>query len=443
MSRHFLPRLLRVILTSLAALVACVYPSFAQARHHDKIFGGYFEEWGINYANYNIADLQKNGVADLLTHLIYAFGNVTPTSPPACAIADPVAAYQNPNLPSVSGKPYTAPLYGNFGAIQQLKELHPDLKVLISLGGQAGDVTGFVNAAATPAGRAALASSCIDMFIKGNIAAGVTAPGLFDGFNIDWEFPGPADKQNFTALLKEFRTHLNALSKTTGKKYVLTFDSPASPKKYVNIDLKAAAAEVDFLTIDGYDYAGSWDKQTNESSSLYDTSDDPVYADARYIDATVRAYLCAGVPAAKYTMGLPLYAVGWKGVANVNHGLYQSVSGPSPVLLADGSGECPNPDKAHASPGCDTILTPGFSTYSTIENLTNKYGYIPWHDSTRVGATLYNPSTGIFYTYDDPAAVAVKTAYIKKKKLGGAYVWALNTDDASASLTRAIAAGLK
>ena len=442
MSRYFRLRLLQVILTGALALVVCTGQSFAQTRRHDKIFGGYFEEWGVNYAGYNIANLQKNGVANELTHLIYAFGNVTPTSPPTCAVVDPVSAYRNPNLPSVSGKPYAGPVYGNFGAIQQLKELHPSLRVLISLGGQAGDVTGFVTAASTPAARAALASSCINLFVKGNIAPGITAPGLFDGFNIDWEFPGPADKQNFTALLKEFRTQLNALSKSTGKKYVLTFDSPAGPSKYVNIDLKAAAAQVDFLTIDGYDYAGSWDKQTNESSSLYDTAADPAYSQARYIDATVKAYLQAGVPAAKYTMGLPLYAVGWKVVSGENHGLYQNVTGPSPVLLANGSGECPNPDKKAPSPDCDTILTPGFSTYSTIENLP-KYGYVPWHDSARVGATLYSSASGIFYTYDDPAAVAAKTAYIKKMKLGGAYVWALNTDDASGSLTKAIASGLK
>ena len=64
MSRPFLPHLPRVVLTSLLALVACVSQSFSQARHQGKIFGGYFEEWGINYAGYNIADLQKNGVAD-------------------------------------------------------------------------------------------------------------------------------------------------------------------------------------------------------------------------------------------------------------------------------------------------------------------------------------------------------------------------------------------
>ena len=442
MPRHLSPRVLQITLTSLLIFVTCAPQSLSQAPYHGRIFGGWFEEWGIPYSNYSIASLQKSGVADQLTHLIYAFGNVTPTAAPACAIADPLAAYQDATLPSVSGKPYTAPLFGNFGGIQQLKALHLNLKVLISLGGQAGDVSGFTTAAGTESGRAALAASCIDMFVKGNIAPGIRAPGLFDGFNIDWEFPLTADRQNFTALLKEFRAQLSALTKNTGKKYILTFDSPADPKKYVNIDLKAAADQVDFLTIDGYDYAGTWDKQTNEASSLYDVPADPVYADSRYIDATAKAYLKAGVPAAKYTMGLPLYAVGWTGVGAANHGLYQNSTADSPVLLADGSGPCPNPSKTAPSPGCDTLLTAGFLTYSTIENLTNKNGYTAWYDSTRVGATLYNPATGTFYTFDNLTSLATKTAYIKRNKLGGAYVWALK-DDAHASLTKAIAEGLK
>src|SRR5579863_9862988 len=304
-----------------------------QEKESGKILGGYFEEWSIYYAGYSVANLEQNGVAGKLTHLMYAFANVTTTPAPGCAIADSWADYQTPYLPSVSGAAYTGPMYGNFAAIQQLKQLHPGLKVLMSIGGaSAANTAAFASAASTEAGRQALAASCIDMFVKGNVAAGITAPGLFDGFNIDWEFPGAADTQNFTALLKEFRTQLNVLAKTTGRKYVLTFDSPASPRKYVNIDLKAAAAQVDFLTIDGYDYAGTWDKQTNESSSLYDTPADPVYADDRYIDATVKAYLQAGVPPAKYTMGLPLYAVGWRGVPSANHGLYQDAAAASPVV---------------------------------------------------------------------------------------------------------------
>src|ERR1700728_5380098 len=252
------------VLTTLLVVFASACPSVAQPGKQGKILGGYFEEWSIYYAGYNIANLQQNGVADKLTHLLYAFANITTTPAPACAYADTWADYQSPYLPSVNGTAYPGPLYGNFAAIQQLKGLHPKLKVLMSLGGaSATNAAAFVTAASTVAGRQALAASCIDMFVNGNIAAGITAPGLFDGFNIDWEFPTATDTQNFTALLKEFRKQLYALSQTTGKQYSLSFDGPAGAQNYVNIDLKNAAKQVDFITIDGYNYSGSWVTQTN------------------------------------------------------------------------------------------------------------------------------------------------------------------------------------
>ncbi|MFZ1159494.1 MAG: hypothetical protein WAO10_17040, partial [Candidatus Sulfotelmatobacter sp.] len=91
----------RVLLTTVLALAACVTPSAAQSsaaqsNNHAKILGGYFEEWSIYYAGYNIANLQQNGVASKLTHLLYAFANVTTTPSPACAIADSWADYQTP-----------------------------------------------------------------------------------------------------------------------------------------------------------------------------------------------------------------------------------------------------------------------------------------------------------------------------------------------------------
>ena len=58
-----------------------------------------------------------------------------------------MTAYRDESLPSVNGKPFAAPVYGNFGAILQLKQLHPKLRVLISLGGQLGDPSGWVAAA--------------------------------------------------------------------------------------------------------------------------------------------------------------------------------------------------------------------------------------------------------------------------------------------------------
>jgi len=443
MSKHFLSRLLRTALPTMLALVACISSSFAQNHKQGKILGGYFEEWGIYYAGYNIANLQQNGVADKLTHLLYAFGNVTTTPAPACSIADSWADYQSPYLPSVNGNAYPGPLYGNFAAIQQLKGLHPNLSVLMSLGGaSSANTAAFVAAASTTAGRQALAASCIDMFVKGNIASGITAPGLFDGFNIDWEFPTATDTQNFTALLQEFRKQLNTLSETTGKQYSLSFDGPAGAQNYVNIDLKNAAKQVDFITIDGYNYSGSWVTQTNHASPLYDSSEDPLFGQGLDIDDTVNAYLSAGVPASKYTMGLPLYGAGWTGVPNVNNGLYQNSTGPSPVLWANGTGLCP--DLSGNTPGCDTLLTPGLLTYSTLSTVTSN-GYSNYFDQQRGAVSLYDPTSGTFYTYDDPSTASLKMTYINTKVpkgLGGAYVWALKDDDASGTMVKTMAAGL-
>jgi chitinase len=435
----------KAIAATLAFLLLLAFsPSLgAQAGNNGKILGGYFEEWSIYYAGYNIANLQQNGVADKLTHLMYAFANVTTTPAPACAIADTWADYQTPYLPSVSGEPYPGPMFGNFAAIQQLKQLHPSLKVLMSIGGaSAANTAAFSAAAATGAGRQALASSCISMFVQGNIAQGITAPGLFDGFNIDWEFPTAADTQNFTALLKEFRRQLNVLGKTTGKQYAMSFDGPAGAQNYVNIDLKHAAEQVDFITVDGYNYAGSWDTQTNHASPLFDDRQDPLIGQGLDIDSTVNAYLKAGVPAKKYTMGLPLYGAGWTGVPNVNHGLYQDSTGPSDVLFANGQPGCT--DLSGATPGCDLLLTPGIATYATLANLTAN-GYTRTYDPKRVAVSLYSPASGTFYTYDDPATALLKMIYIDIKVpggLGGAYVWALKDDDANGTMVKTMAKAL-
>jgi chitinase len=411
-----------------SVLVLCLMASTISLRGQDgregKVMGGYFEEWSIYGANYNIANLQQNGVAGKLTHLMYAFANVTTTPAPACAIADTWADYQSPYLPSVSGAAYNGPMYGNFAAIQQLKELHPSLKVLMSIGGaSAANTAAFVSAASTPAGRQALAASCIDMFVEGNVAPGISAPGLFDGFNIDWEFPTATDTQNFTALLAEFRKQLNTLSKSTGKAYVMSFDGPAGAQNYVNIDLKHSAEQVDFITIDGYNYAGSWDVQTNHASPLLDDRQDPLQGQGLDIDATVDAYLKAGVPPRKYTMGLPLYGAGWTGVPDVNHGLYQNSTGPSPV------------------PPGDVLATPGLATYATLANVKAN-GYTWTFDARRIAVSLYDASSQTFYSYDDPNSAVLKMLYVEAKVpggLGGAYVWALKDDDANGTMVKTMA----
>ena len=413
-------RALTFFLVSLLLSFFLARPALANEPHHNnkpKVVGGYFEEWSIYFAGYNIANLQSNGVADKLTHLFYAFGDATPAG---CAIADAFADYQA-LPPSVSGAPYTGPLLGNFAALQQLKQLHPNLKVLISLAG----APGFSAAASTAMGRQNFVASCIDLFIKGNVAMGISAEGVFDGFDIDWEFPTAADTVNATLLMQEFRKQLNALGKTAEKHYLLTMFGPAGQQNFSNIQLAEVAEELDFYNVQGYDFHGTWETSTNHASPLFDDKQDPVRDENFFIDYTIGSYLEAGVPADKLVLGIPIYARGWTGVPSTNNGLYQTSTGPAPF------------------PPADYLQTRGVITYLTVTGLT---GFTRYFDHKRIAAWLYDPNSHTFWSYDDPVTVWLKTAYVRVRVpggLGGAFVWALKDDDANGTIVKTIAAGLE
>jgi chitinase len=429
------------------------------------IMAGWFEEWGVYYANSNVADLQNNGVASSLTHLIYAFADPAVNgSNINCAIADSYADYQK-NVPQVPGAASAvAPLQGNFGAMAQLKSLHPNMKVLISIGGYSPTnewTNNFATAASTAAGRTAFVQSCVNMFLQGNIASGVSTGTLFDGFNIDWEFPTASDTANFTALLTEFRNEMNTLTGTTGKHYLLTADLAAgasnadNPGGYDTINVSAVAAQLDFMTVDGYNYAGDWSNATNDASPLYDEPANPLYNTGLTIDDTVQYYLSHGTPAAKYTMGFPLYGAGWAGgLTSTNSGMYQNAAGTtdgagqqttngtSPVPNANGAGNCSTgQNQSGPAAGCDFLLTDGLATYGTITNLLN-HGFTATYDPTRCAARMFNPTTNVAFSYDNATSVQCKVNYIKQYGLGGAYVWALKDDDPNGDLTKSLATDL-
>ncbi len=400
---------------------------------------GYFTQWSIYARNYFVKNLVTSGAASRLTHVNYAFANVG--SDGRCFEAnlagqgDAWADYQrrfdaSQSVDGVADR-FDQPLAGNFNQLKKLKQRFPGLKVQLSIGGWTWSKF-FSDAARSAAARRAFVSSCINLFIKGNLpkiggepqgGPGVAA-GIFDGIDLDWEWPAsagnvgnvirPQDKQNFTALLSEFRRQLDALG---GKHRSLTAFLPADPAKInAGFETTKIFPLLDFATVQGYDFHGAWELRTNHQSAIRSPAGQPVKPEFS-ADAAINAWTSRGAPKSKLVLGMPFYGRGWSGVTNANRGLFQNAAGPAP-----GTFEA------------------GFEDYKKLKTLTSQ-GYTLSRDTTAIHAWLFNGNT--FWTFDDPTVLRAKTAYIKSKGLAGAMMWSLDGDDAGGSLIKAVDGGLR
>jgi chitinase len=418
-------RLIAVAAAAAVAVPLSVSPAQAAAEK-DYVKVGYFTQWGIYGRQFPAAKLQTSGAAAKLTHINYAFGNVNADG--LCVSADPWADFDTAFTAenSVDGVADEAgqPLSGNLNQLAELKKLNPDLRVLISLGGWTLSKY-FSDAVLTKESRKKLIDSCVDLWLKGNVpgrAPGVAA-GIFDGVDLDWEWPGssgevgniirPEDKQNFTELVKDFRAALTKLGRQTDDYYELTAFIPAAPAKIeAGFEVKKIFKYLDFGTVQGYDFHGSWEARANQQSALRVPKGAPDKPDFS-IEGTVNAWLRRGAPAEQLVLGIPYYSQGWTGVSG---GLFGTATGPAPGVHAAGSND-----------------------YKVVKDLPSQ-GYEVVRD-TKAGHTyLYNGET--FWTFDDPVQILQKTAYIQAKGLGGAMMWSLDGDDDNASLTKAIDHGL-
>jgi chitinase len=401
---------------------------------------GYFPQWAYTHS-YLVKDLVTSGNATRMTTLDYAFANVAPeggaAGPVTCQSGDVQSDYTRPmsSAESVDGVADTngQKLAGNFGQLVKLKKRYPNLTILLSLGGETWS-TYFSDAALTAQARSAFVSSCVDRFIKGNLPAagsGIGGPGsaagLFDGFDVDWEWPAtddtghnhvrPQDKQNLTLLLQEFRKQLDAYSQQTHRRYQLSEFVPADPTEIAaGFEGSKIFSYLDYINVQGYDFHGDWESQTNQQSAINvptDSGSDPDFS----VDTAVKAWRAAGAKANQIVVGIPAYGHGWTGVNNRNDGLFQPAGGLAKGTYDDGTED-----------------------FKVLETLTSK-GFTLHRDSHAGFAWLFDGDT--FWTFDDPTVVAAKAAYIRKNSLGGAMVWDLSGDDTHGTLLTALDTGLK
>jgi chitinase len=365
---------------------------------------GYYTNWSTNGRNsVQVKRLHTSGAASRLTHVLYAFGSIKNGR---CVPGNPYADYQKrfSAKQSVSGRADRASqaLKGNINQLQQLKAKHPDLKVLWSFGGV--ESAGFSQAAKNPR---RFATSCRALLQNKRWK------GVFDGIDIDWEFPNACTRTCDRSGYDGYPKLLKAVRKAFGTDLVSSaipgngrLDGPL-----YRADYAAGIEYLDWVMPMTYDYFGTWKPKgpTAPNSPLRPFKNAPI----KGFDATtvITALKAQGVPPEKILLGIPFYGRGWTGVTRTKPGGKAKGAARGPVSQAKG-----------------------------VEKTKTLMRLCP--PSGTLGGTAYAKCGRQWWSYDTPRTIGGKMAYARKEELGGAFFWEFSGDTAQASLTKAIAKGL-
>ncbi|MDJ0379376.1 glycoside hydrolase family 18 chitinase [Streptomyces sp. G-G2] len=369
-----------------------------------KVQLGYFTDWGIYQRNYQVKNIVTSGSASKLTHINYAFGNVTGGK---CQIGDAYADYQKTYdaASSVSGVADTwdQPVAGNFNQLRELKKKYPNIKILWSFGGWTWS-GGFGQAAANPA---AFADSCYSLVEDPRWA------DVFDGIDVDWEYPNACGLSCDTSGAAALKNVLSALRAKFGANNLVTAAVTADGSAGGKLDLAdygAAAPYVDWYNVMTYDFFGAWDAKGPTAPHSPLTSYNGIPIAGFNSDAAIQKYKSKGIPANKLNLGIGFYGRGWTGVTQDAPG--GAATGPAPGAYEQ-----------------------GIEDYKVLKNTCPVTGTI--------AGTAYAKCGSNWWSYDTPATIAGKMSYVKNQGLRGAFFWEFSGDTSNGELLTAIDSGLK
>ncbi|MFF5857153.1 glycosyl hydrolase family 18 protein [Streptomyces sp. NPDC012751] len=369
----------------------------------DKVKLGYFTEWGIYGRNYNVKNLVTSGSAAKITHINYAFGNVTGGK---CAIGDSYADYDKAFTAdqSVSGVAdnWDQPLRGNFNQLRQLKAKYPNIKVLWSFGGWTWS-GGFADAAKNPA---AFAQSCYDLVEDPRWA------DVFDGIDIDWEYPNACGLTCDTSGAAAYKNLMAALRAKFGSDNLVTAATTADGSaggKIEAADYAGAAQYVDWYNVMTYDFFGAWDAKGPTAPHSPLTSYSGIPKEGFTTADALAKFKAIGVPAKKLLIGIGFYGRGWTGVT-------QDAPGGTATGPAAGTYE------------------QGIEDYKVLKTSCPANG--------TVAGTAYAHCGSNWWSYDTPATIKSKMAWANSQGLGGAFFWEFSGDTGNGELVSAISDNL-
>ncbi|KNG87558.1 endochitinase 1 [Aspergillus nomiae NRRL 13137] len=378
-----------LLLGGLACLTSAALIPHSNDKHHTPsrsepengyVSMAYFASWAIYRDHY-----PQHIPVDKLTHVLYAFANITKTG--EVRLWDPWADYDK-HFP---GDPQEAEKDNFYGCVKQLgllKRKNKHLKVLLSIGGYTNSNTTWAGILKVEANRKTFAQTAVELMH--NVG--------FDGLDIDWEYPKEESAKDMVSLLKEVREELDSCSKqhANGKKFLLTIACSAGPSNYKALQMSEMDKYLDLWNLMAYDYVGSWANATGHAANLYGNSSNPETTPANTDDA-IKYYTSNGVPSNKIVLGMPLY-----GRAFVN------TTGPGQPYVDVGTG----------------MGDPGVWHYKVLPLANATVVELP-----DLGASYsYDEKNKMYVSYDTVKTTIAKADYIKKQGLAGGMWWETSMD---------------
>ena len=248
---------------------------------------------------------------------------------------------------------------------------------------------------------------------------------MYEYVHVYREFPGyedhsggPDDKINFSLLLDEVRSKLDALTAITGKTYGLTAALPCGPSHIDNIDVSHIAGVLDELNLMTYDLHGAWDSLTGVNAPLgYQGWGN----DELSVDACVQRWIDGGASPSSISIGLPFYGRSFLNAQELN----QPHDGNDEVHWDEDDGI---PQYYNI---LDQISTGNMDTFR--------------HDASKTEYAIFKDGSGLV-SYDDERAICDKTEYVMENNLSGFIIWEMSGDlleDLSTPLLDMVNAKLK
>ncbi|AHF14066.1 glycoside hydrolase family 18 protein [Niabella soli] len=301
-----------------------------------------------------------------ITHLIYGFGHL-----------DSLGRF------AIFKAKDTAVLRG----FQIVKSQHPQLKIMIALGGWGG---------CRPCSQRFSHPDSIDFFSR-SVKDFLTAFKL-DGIDLDWEYPAlknvpgypfaPEDKQNFTRLVSSLR-------KALGRQKIITF-AAGGFQTYLDeaVEWKKLSPLINFVNLMTYDLVHGYSTRTGHQSSLYSA-----LPEEESVNRAIGFFKKIQFPLQKIIVGVPFYVRVFQTDSAVTNGLFQ----PARFLFMRG--------------------------YRwNNDSLSFHNGFAEYWDTKAQEPYWFNKERNLFATGDNHRSLRLKIDYIKKQHLGGIMFWELFYD---------------